>query len=106
MQQHGFTTIYFEDLSLREQMSIESQAHTMIARDGSGMTHTLFMPERTSIIEFFPYQKIASCDCYARRAPVVSHRYASLESSSDGGSHERVDIHELKELLKRKSDLA
>ena len=101
----GFTTVYFEDLSLQEQIAVASRARTMIAPHGSGMTHTLFMPESSSIIEFFPYQRRASCDCYERLAPVVSHRYAALESVSDCSNHVEVDLHELEDILKDQADM-
>ena len=104
-RRHGFTTIYFEDLSLREQIALASRARTMIAPHGSGMTHTLFMPESSSMIEFFPYQRRASCDCYERLAPVVSHRYAALESVSDCSNHVEVDLHELEDILKDQADM-
>lgn len=103
-RQHGYTTVYFEDLSLREQIGIASQAHSMLAPHGSGMTHILFMQKGSSLIELFPYQRRASCDCYEQLAPVVDHRYTSLESSSDCGTHVKVDIDALEALLKRDAD--
>ena len=102
---HGFMTVYFEDLSLKEQITVASQARTVIAPHGSGLTHTLFMQEGSSIIEFFPHQRRTSCDCYERLAPVVGHSYASLESNRDCGSDIEVDISKLEEVLKKEVPL-
>jgi hypothetical protein len=99
LHQHGFKTVYFEDLSLNEQISTAANATIMIAPHGSGMTHSLFMKDRSSIIELFPYKRQASCDCYEKIAVIPQHHYRSLESTRDCGSDIEVDIGSLTAIL-------
>jgi capsular polysaccharide biosynthesis protein len=99
VHQHGFRTIFFEDLSLRDQISTAAKATAMIAPHGSGMTHTLFMKERSSIIEIFPNRRQTSCDCYEQLAVVPQHHYCCIESAKDCGSDIEVDIASLRATL-------
>ena len=97
--EHGYKTVYFENLSLREQLTIASHSTAMVAPHGSGMTHMLFMKKRSSIIELFPFQRHGSVDCYERLAPIAQHAYAFLESIQDVGTDIHVDIQALMRLL-------
>lgn len=99
-QQYGYRTVYFETLSLREQLTLAAGSVAMVAPHGSGMTHTLFMEEGSSIIELFPFNRAGSVDCYERLAPLLNHSYASLNSVTDQGTDIEVDINALKNALK------
>lgn len=83
----GFQSIFFETLSLREQIALASASEAMIGGHGSGLTHALFMEERSLIIELFPYQRRQTNDCYERLSTIPLHRYYPLESENDCESH-------------------
>ena len=100
LNQHGFKTIYFEDLSLHEQILTAANATTMIAPHGSGMTHSLFMKDRSLIIELFPHKRQASCDCYEQIAVIPQHYYHSLESARDCASDIEVEIASLSAIVR------
>jgi capsular polysaccharide biosynthesis protein len=96
----GFETVYFEELSPPEQLALAARTQAVVAPHGSGLTHTLFMPQNSRVIELFPYQRQGACDCYERVASMVPHSYASLESPKDLGTDIHVDLSTLREALK------
>jgi capsular polysaccharide biosynthesis protein len=79
----GFQSIHFEDLSLREQLQRALSADAMIGAHGSGLCHSLFMDEGSTLIELFPFARKQSCDCYERLATIPQHRYHALETLED-----------------------
>ncbi len=99
LKEYGFGTVFFEDRTLREQISLASRASIIVAPHGSGLTHSLFMKEGSSLVELFPFRRNYSCDCYERLATVMSHRYVSLESDTDRGDDLFVDIEKLRAIL-------
>lgn len=99
LQSHGFETVFFEDLTLREQISRAAQASIIVAPHGSGLTHSLFMNEGSALVELFPFQRRSSCDCYERLATVMNHRYVSLETEADRGEDLFVDLEKLRTTL-------
>lgn len=80
---YGFRTVYFEALSLKDQVALASQTEAMVAPHGSGLVHSLCMPERSSLIELFPCRRQLSCDCYEMVARVPGHRYRALVGDID-----------------------
>lgn len=50
---YGFKTVYTEQLSLKEQIELMSQANVLVTPHGAGMIHTLFMPSGSLVIELF-----------------------------------------------------
>jgi capsular polysaccharide biosynthesis protein len=98
-QEFGFTMIYFEDLSLREQLSLACSAEAILAPHSSGLTHLLFMDENALVIELFPLNRQQSCDCYETLSLVTPHRYHALESQTPQEGDIEVDTHELRMLL-------
>lgn len=100
-ERHGYETVFFEDLSLKDQLTLASQSVSMIAPHGSGMTHILFMRDNSSIVELFPYKRSGSVDCYERLAATLSHSYASIESCCDRGTDIQVDIVALQQILEK-----
>jgi capsular polysaccharide biosynthesis protein len=79
----GFQHLYFEDLSLREQLQRALAAEAMIGAHGSGLCHSLFMDQRSTLIELFPYGRKQSCDVYEKLATIPQHQYHAIESSED-----------------------
>lgn len=94
-----FETVFFEDFSFVDQLRIASQASAIVTPHGSGLTHTLFMQERSVVVELFPYQRRDSCDCYERLMPLPKHRYHSIEATTDLGSDIAVDLDILEEIM-------
>ena len=83
LERFGFTTIYFEDLSLREQLQRAISAEIIIAAHGSGLCHSLYMDEGSTVVELFPFRRERSCDCYETLSTIPEHRYYSLESERE-----------------------
>jgi hypothetical protein len=50
---YGFKTIYMEDMSLKEQLTLMANAEVLITPHGAAMVHTLFMPPQSLILELF-----------------------------------------------------
>ena len=100
-EEFGFQTVYFEDLSLREQLQRALSAEAIIGAHGSGLCHSLFMDERSTLIELFPFARRQSCDCYEALATIPQHHYHALESSYDREGDIVVPTTELRELLQR-----
>jgi capsular polysaccharide biosynthesis protein len=53
LEKFGFENIIMENLSLKEQIEIMVNADFLIGGNGSGMLHSLFMPEGSLVIELF-----------------------------------------------------
>ena len=100
-EQHGYETVFFEDLPFHDQLTIASQSVSMVAPHGSGMTHMLFMKERSAIVELFPFKRAGSVDCYEKLAHVLHHSYTSMESTRDCGTDIEVDGSALQKILER-----
>ncbi|MEY4669490.1 MAG: hypothetical protein RL518_2189 [Pseudomonadota bacterium] len=99
LAQHGFESVYFEDLPLREQLARALSAEAMIGAHGSGLCHSLFMDEGSTLIELFPFGRKQSCDCYETLSTIPRHRYYSLESSEDREGDILVPTRTLEALL-------
>ncbi len=52
LKQFGFTTIFFEDYSLSQQIAIAYYAKQMISLHGANMTNLMFMQPGTNVLEF------------------------------------------------------
>jgi capsular polysaccharide biosynthesis protein len=97
----GFRTVYFEDFSLREQLQQALSAEAMIGSHGSGLCHSLFMNEGSTLIELFPFTRKQSCDCYEALATIPPHYYHALESTHDREGDIVVPTTELRKLLQQ-----
>jgi capsular polysaccharide biosynthesis protein len=78
----GFNRITMESLSLREQISTALGATCLITPHGAGMTHCLFMPEKSLVIEMFNGNYVNPC-----MIPVVDllqHRYFMMPNTGIG----------------------
>lgn len=95
----GFQSLFFESLPLREQITLASVSEAMIGGHGSGLTHALFMPEGSLVIELFPHQRRQTNDCYEKLSTVPSHRYYPLASERDRESHIEVSGSALRKAL-------
>jgi capsular polysaccharide biosynthesis protein len=95
----GFESVTFEDLPLREQLTRALSAEGMIGAHGSGLCHSLFMNEGSTVIELFPFGRTQSCDCYETLSTIPHHRYYSLESGEDRGGDIIVPTSSLRTIL-------
>lgn len=95
----GFATIFFEDLSLREQLTLALDTDAIIAPHSSGLTHLLFMNEGSLVFELFPHKRQQSCDCYETLALIPLHRYRALESETPREGDIEVDTGLLRKIL-------
>lgn len=100
----GFETVYFEDLSLREQLALAISTEAIIGTHGSGLSHSLFMDERSTVVEIFPFERRQACDCYEMLATIPQHRYHALESRADCEGDILVSTEDLKALLIKSLD--
>jgi capsular polysaccharide biosynthesis protein len=103
LQRYDFETIYFEDYSLKEQITIASEAEIMIAPHGSGATHSLFMDEGSLLIELFPHKRRKSSDCFESLSVIGKNRYYPRESELPDDGDIDVNCSALHTLLERES---
>ena len=99
---YDFEQILMESFSIRQQIGFVQQARTLAGPHGSGILHSLFMPEGSLMIEFFAptWQN----NCMESIAKGLNHRYKSLLSSFEGDKYPHggdiyVDIKALEKLL-------
>lgn len=77
LKSYGFEKLYMEDLSISEQIGIASESSFLIGGHGSGITHSLFMPEKSHIIEFFSPTYVNYCSSMIT-TKLLSHDYRML----------------------------
>jgi capsular polysaccharide biosynthesis protein len=102
----GFTMVFFEDFSLREQLALSCSSEAILGGHGSGLTHALFMDEGSLLIELFPYQRRQTNDCYEKLSNIANLRYNAIETESDQGSDIEVSTEVLRALLMRSMNYA
>lgn len=101
VENFGFSTVYFEDLSFQHQVQLAYSADALIGGHGSGLSHALCMKEQSLIVEIFPHGRIKSSDCYEMIAQLLQHRYRPLESCEQRDGDIVVDIDQLRGVLSR-----
>lgn len=70
----GFTILYMEDLTYEEQVSYTSRASTLVSLHGAGLTHMLFMPQSSRVIEIRAEDDTHN-NCYYSLASDLNHDY-------------------------------
>lgn len=53
VQRYGFTTVCFDGLTLKDQLRLTVNAESIIGPHGAAFTHTLFMPNKSLVVELF-----------------------------------------------------
>jgi len=99
----GFEHIYFERLSLREQIQAASEASVLVGGHGSGLTHLLFMREDSLVVELFPHKRQQTNDCYEALATITPQRYRALESHATREADIEIDPESLRRALAAES---
>lgn len=80
---YGFRKLYFENLSVKDQIRLAASAEIIIGPHGSGILHSMFMPEGSTMVEFFHPGYVNYC--FMRIAGLMKHSYVSICSSTEGG---------------------
>jgi capsular polysaccharide biosynthesis protein len=99
---HGFKTVYMENFSFLDQISIMHRASFIVAPHGAGITNTMFAQKNCHLFELVSqaWQKT----CFAEmcdRMKINYHRFDCVESDARGLhlSDINVDVEELEEKL-------
>jgi capsular polysaccharide biosynthesis protein len=83
LSEYGFHLVYFERLSLSEQIRLARSAQVILGPHSSGLTHQLVMDEGARVIELFPFERKVTNDCYEQLAGALGHRYHAVVSEVD-----------------------
>jgi len=51
LQQHGFSVVFFEEMSFSEQVAVMRRARVVVSNHGANLTNILFMPEGAKLME-------------------------------------------------------
>jgi hypothetical protein len=106
---HYFEIVHFEDLSVKQQVSMMSEAEIVISLHGAGLTNCLFMPPKSVVIELIPeVEKIQDFRFpFWRISSIIELKYFSIFSKTIHGNendmYERdiyVSIKQINEILK------
>lgn len=83
LAESGFHLVYFESLSLIEQLRIARSARVIVGPHSSGLTHQLIMDQGSSVIELFPFERKVTNDCYEQLAHALGHHYEAMITKVD-----------------------
>jgi hypothetical protein len=100
LSRFGFTTIYLEELPLREQLALARRSTLMMGPHGSGLTHSLFMDEHSTLIELFPYKRMQASNCYETLARIPSLSYRAIDSTPRNDGDIEIDPNALLEIIR------
>jgi hypothetical protein len=83
LQSVGFKIIYPEEMTLKEQIRVFSQAKTIVAPHGAGLSNMIWRTENCRVVEIFTPECLN--DCYARLAVQLGfdYRYIIFHEGSD-----------------------
>lgn len=73
LQAIGFEIIHCENIPFAEQIKLFSQARTVVALHGAGLSNIAWAPSGLNVLEIFPNGYFN--DCYARLALQLGHSY-------------------------------
>lgn len=79
-----------------EQIALASSAHTLLAQHGAGLTHMLWMPPGSTIVEIQPPLPPEAKDVFRLLASALGHKYVCVRQSS---VHANVELTDLVEAL-------
>ncbi|HXC05450.1 MAG TPA: glycosyltransferase family 61 protein, partial [Bacteroidia bacterium] len=99
LEQHGFETVYFEGMSINQQIERMQECSVFVSSHGANMTNTLFLPAGAQVLELindrepnFCYWSLCSC---------IGIAYFYQLSPLSGSNHIRVDLETLETNLER-----
>lgn len=76
LEQYHFEYTEFDDMPLKEQISVMANANWLVGPHGAGFVHTLFMPRKSNVIELFSPNYINLTMLGA--VELLQHRYHML----------------------------
>ncbi|MDR3624831.1 MAG: glycosyltransferase family 61 protein [Chlamydiales bacterium] len=98
LEKHHFEVVYFEGLSVKEQVDLIRSAKVVLAPHGGGLTNLIFAHPKITLIEIFhPQQRVF---CFKNLAFFKQMNYVSLNSIPQGGEKDStVNVAEIDEVL-------
>lgn len=87
----GFKTVYLEDLSFKEQVSLFNNAVSVISVHGAGLANVLFCKSNTQVVEIFPPNSNSSI--YRNLANNISLKYSCISASNSEYSWDKNNLH-------------
>lgn len=81
-----------------DQIAYASASRILVAQHGAGLTHMVWMPPGSTVIEIHPPLPAEAVDIFRELAKVLGHRYERIEQSD---VHAPVDPHVLISAVKR-----
>ena len=51
LQQHGFSVVFFEDMTFPEEVAVMRRARVVVSNHGANLTNTIFMPQGARLLE-------------------------------------------------------
>ncbi|MFN3076803.1 MAG: glycosyltransferase family 61 protein [Alphaproteobacteria bacterium] len=86
LDRHGFDRVYMDALPLKEQIATAARSQILVAANGAGLTHALFLPDKASVVELAsPYY---ANTCIMSIANSLRHKYYGISSVSDESSYD------------------
>jgi hypothetical protein len=83
LKKYGFETVFFEDHTFEEQVSMAKNAEIMVSSHGANLTNMMFMPPGSCVMELIRYDKpnfcywalasVAELNYYYQLCDVVKH---------------------------------
>lgn len=89
LHQYGFQAIDLENIPLKQQIDIVSEAEAIVSPHGAGLVHALFCAERALVVELFAPDYVNPC-CLALM-DIFNHRYHPLTSLNVDGKYKYGD---------------
>lgn len=82
----------FARISFKEQLNILQQTDILVGVHGAGLTHTMFLPPRSTVVEILPAR--VDYRAYENLASLSDHSYFSVRSSEGSDTSPGVDWHQ------------
>lgn len=104
LEDQGFDLVYPGRLSLMEQISLMSEASTIVAESGAALTSLIFATHELRVIELQPYSRNIE-DLWMNFSTTLGHNFSKVHGKRHGigeyliDSKFRIELSELDELL-------
>ena len=94
LKDHGFTTLYMEDLTFTEQIAVFSQAEVIISPHGAALTNMMFMKKGAAVLELIS-EKVDAYMIYwsLANALQLEYYYFLCPQANDSQSFDLADLH-------------
>ena len=91
LNEHGFESVYSEDLSFVDQMELFSQASVIVGMHGAGLTNMLVAKPGATILEI-RRRDDDSNNCYFALASAIGHEYWYLQADTLDSTNPDSDV--------------